>query len=239
MANEPTQASAGVGLPAGTKVGKYEVKERLGMGGQAIIYKCYDSILDRYVAIKQISPHLAEDPKFLKRFRREAQILARLGAEQPAIVTLHDVVEDERGLFIVMEYVEGHSLETILASNDEPIEPKAVLQILFRLAAALYDVHAAGIIHRDIKPGNIIIQEGLRPKITDFGVAASITGQTSMVMGTTKYMARNSSRAAPSTAGPICTPSVSSPTRCSLGARCSTTCSIPSSATSTARRCAG
>ena len=180
---------ANVGFPVGTKIGKYEVRERLGIGGQAIVYKCYDELLDRYVAVKQISTHLAEDPKFLERFRREAQILARLGAEQPAIVTIHELVQDERGLFLVMEFIEGHTLETILRDSDGPIESKAVLQILWRLAAGLHAVHSAGIIHRDIKPGNIIICEGLRPKITDFGVAVSATGQTSMVLGTTKYMA--------------------------------------------------
>ena len=189
MANETTTQAGAVGLPVGARIGKYEVRERIGTGGQATVYKCYDAILDRYVAIKQISTHLAEDPKFLERFRREAQILAKLSADQPAIVMIHDLVEDERGLFIVMEFVPGHTLETVLNDTPGPVEPKAVLQILWRLASALHDVHKAGIIHRDIKPGNIIIAEGLRPKITDFGVAASITGQTSMVLGTTKYMA--------------------------------------------------
>ncbi len=184
-----TKPNNAVGLPPGARIGKYEVKQRLAMGGQAIIYRCYDSLLDREVAIKQISSHLAEDPKFLERFRREAQILARLGAHQQAIVTIHELIEDERGLFIVMEYVAGLSLEEMLQANPQPVEPKAVLQILWRLAAALNNVHAAGIVHRDIKPGNIIVCEGLRPKIADFGVAASLTGQTSMLLGTTKYMA--------------------------------------------------
>ena len=107
MANETSNQGGGIGLPPGVKIGKYEVKERLGMGGQSILYKCYDALLDRYVAIKQISGHLAEDPKFLERFRKEAQILARLGAQQPAIVSIHELLEDERGLFIVMEHVPG------------------------------------------------------------------------------------------------------------------------------------
>jgi tetratricopeptide (TPR) repeat protein len=178
-----------VGLAPGTKIGKYEVVERLGIGGQAIVYKCHDALLDREVAVKQVSSALAEDPQFLQRFRKEAQILARLGAEQPAIVTIHELVEDERGLFIVMEHVAGHSLETILRDNPDPVEPKAALQIIWRLAAALHAVHAAGVVHRDIKPSNIIIGEGLRAKIMDFGVAASVTGQSSMPLGTTKYMA--------------------------------------------------
>jgi serine/threonine protein kinase len=187
--SDANTAGAALGLPSGAKIGKYEVKERLAIGGQAFIYKCYDSLLDRFVAIKQISSHLAEDAKFLDRFRKEAQILARVGTHQPAIVTIYELIEDERGLFIVMEHISGLTLEASLAESTQPVDPKDVLQILWRLAAALKDVHAAGIIHRDIKPGNIIVTEGLRPKITDFGVAASLTGQTSMLLGTTKYMA--------------------------------------------------
>jgi serine/threonine protein kinase len=179
----------GVGLPVGSKIGKYEVVERSGMGGQSIVYKCYDRSLDRFVAAKQISPHLAEDPKFVEHFRREAQILARLGAEQTSIVTIHELLEEPQGLFIVMEFVQGHTLETILHDTNGPTETKAALQIIWRLAAALHAVHTAGILHRDLKPANIIVAEGLRPKITDFGVAASRTGQTSMLLGTTKYMA--------------------------------------------------
>ncbi|MDY6913605.1 MAG: protein kinase [Planctomycetota bacterium] len=189
MADDNTDRTEGVGLPAGAKIGKYEVCQRLGIGGQAIIYKCRDETLDRYVAVKQISTHLAADAEFLRRFRKEAQTLARLASEQPAIVTIHELIEDECGLFIVMEYVSGRSLETVLDEADGPIEPKAALQIIWRLAAGLHTVHSAGIVHRDIKPSNIIIGENLRVKIADFGVAASITGQTSMLLGTTKYMA--------------------------------------------------
>jgi len=188
MANE-TSTQTGVGLPVGARIGKYEVKERVAIGGQAIVYKCYDAILDRYVAVKQVSSHLAADPKFLDRFRKEAQILAKLSADQAAIVMIHDLVEDERGLFIVMEYVPGPTLENVLADSPGAVETKAVLQVIWRLAGALHDVHRAGVIHRDIKPGNIIVAEGLRPKIADFGVAAGLTGDASMPLGTTKYMA--------------------------------------------------
>jgi tetratricopeptide (TPR) repeat protein len=193
MADDSTKDDAprqdDVGLPPGAKIGKYEVRERLGMGGQAIVYRCTDPTLDRDVAVKQISAHLAADPEFLNRFRREAQILARVGATQPAVITIHELLEDERGLFIVMEYVRGHTLEATIRDSGGPVEPRAALQILWRLAAALHDVHRAGIVHRDLKPGNIIITEGLRPKITDFGLAAAGSEQTSVLMGTTKYMA--------------------------------------------------
>ncbi len=186
MANEQSNSGGSIGLPVGTKIGKYEIRERIGSGGQALVYKGYDAFLDRFVAIKQISSHLADNADFMTRFRREAQRLAKLGAE---VISIHELIEDERGLFIVMEYVEGHTLETIIRDTNGPIETKAVLQVLWRLAATLHEVHSADIIHRDLKPANIIIAEGLRPKIFDFGVAASKTGQTSMVLGTTKYMA--------------------------------------------------
>jgi tetratricopeptide (TPR) repeat protein len=187
MVTEQTK-SDGVGLAKGSKVGKYEIVERIGMGGQAVVYKAYDALLDRNVAMKQISSHLAGDPKFMERFRKEAQILARLGNEQEAIVTIHELIEDERGLFIVMEYLSGASLERVLEDTSGPSEVKATLQIIWRLAAALHAVHSAGVIHRDLKPSNIIISDGLRPKITDFGVAA-MSGEASMALGTTKYMA--------------------------------------------------
>lgn len=187
MASNPN--NSGVGLPAGTAIGKYEVVEMIGAGGQSVVYKCYDSLLDRHVAAKQISGHLAGNPGFMEQFRTEARLLARFGTEQPGIVTIHDLIENEHGLFIVMEYVEGQTLEAILTTSIQPIAPKAGAQLLWRLAGALAAVHNGGIIHRDLKPSNIIVAEGLRPKITDFGVATSLSGQTSMLMGTTKYMA--------------------------------------------------
>ncbi len=179
----------GPGMPTGTKIGKYEVRKRLGIGGQAVVYKCYDPTLDRNVAIKQVPMQLAADEESLKRFRKEAQILAKLAPEQPGIVNIYELLETEQGQFIVMEFVAGHTLEQSLEENRQPVDPKATLQIIWRLAAALNAVHSAGIIHRDIKPGNIIVGEGLRAKITDFGVAATLTGQESLPLGTTKYMA--------------------------------------------------
>ncbi len=189
MVKDDQPGPDGVGLPVGSKIGKYEVRQRIAIGGQAIVYKAYDSLLDRYVAVKQISSALVESPKFVERFRKEAQILARLGEQEPAIVTIHELLEDERGLFIVTEFIEGRTIEAILDESGAAADPKMVLQILWRLAAALNAVHKAGIIHRDIKPSNIIITEALRPKITDFGVAGTASGQTSMLLGTTKYMA--------------------------------------------------
>jgi len=184
------QADAGqIGLPPGTRIGKYEIRQRIAAGGQSIVYKGYDALQDRYVAIKQISSALAESPRFVEGFRREAQILKDLWEKHAAVACIYELLEDPRGLFIVTEFVEGKTIEQILNDSPGPCDPKMVLQILWRLAAALQKVHQAGIVHRDIKPSNIIVTDKLEPKITDFGIAGGGSGQTSMLMGTTKYMA--------------------------------------------------
>ncbi|MEI7836754.1 MAG: serine/threonine-protein kinase, partial [Planctomycetota bacterium] len=188
MTNERA-TGAGISLAPGTKVGKYEIVEMIAVGGQAVVYKARDLMLDRPVAVKQISSTLAADPAFVERFRREAQILARLGADEPGVVTVHELIEGPEGLFIVMEYLDGTTVERSLEDNPGPVEVRAVLAILWRLASAMNAVHKAGIVHRDLKPSNLVISDGLRVTITDFGVAASTTGQTSMLLGTTKYMA--------------------------------------------------
>jgi len=175
-------------LPTGTKLGKYQIVERLGTGGEAIVYKGYDAGLDRYVAIKQVAPQMAADERFRQRFRDIVRQLAKLDCEQ--IVTIYELIEQNGGLFVVMEFVEGHTIERVLADQPEQgIEPKAALQIIWRIAAGLSVLHRAGIVHRDLKPGNIIVGEGLKVKITDFGVAARIGTAVSMRLGTTKYMA--------------------------------------------------
>lgn len=175
-------------LPTGTKLGKYQIVERLGTGGEAIVYKGYDAGLDRYVAIKQVAPQMAADERFRQRFRDIVRQLAKLDCEQ--IVTIYELIEQNGGLFVVMEFVEGHTIERALADQPEQgIEPKVSLQIIWRIAAGLSVLHRAGIVHRDLKPGNIIVGEGLKVKITDFGVAARIGTAVSMRLGTTKYMA--------------------------------------------------
>ncbi len=178
-----------IGLQIGAKVGKYEIRQKLGLGGQGIVYKGYDPTLDRYVAIKQISSHLAEDSKFIERFRKEARILARLGTSDSSITAIHELVIQPNGLFIVMEYVDGKSLEELMQESPASMDANLVLQVLWRVSAGLHAAHLGGIIHRDIKPGNIIVSNTGNIKIADFGVAATTTGQTSMLLGTTKYMA--------------------------------------------------
>jgi serine/threonine protein kinase len=186
--SEASSHAAGA-LKPGERIGKYEIREQLGSGGQAIVYKAYDALLDRFVAIKQIAPNLAQDEDYRRDLQENIRKIARLGQKNEAIVTIHELIEDDRGLFYVMEFVEGHTLETLLRESDGPIEVKATVLILFRLAAALHDVHGEGICHRDMKPSNVILTEGLRPKIIDFGVAAATGGEASMPLATTKYLA--------------------------------------------------
>jgi tetratricopeptide (TPR) repeat protein len=178
-----------IGLPPGTKVGKYEIIERIGVGGQAIVYKGYDPLLDRTVAIKQISSHLAGDERFVQRFRREAQILARIGGERANIVSVFDLLEDPHGLFIVLEFVRGHTLKRVLSHQRYAIPVPAALEILWNIAKGLKAAHDAGIVHRDLKPGNVLITPDYSAKITDFGVAAQAGSEDSLALGTTKYMA--------------------------------------------------
>ena len=178
-----------VGLRAGVRLGKYEILERIGIGGQAVVYKGLDTVLNRPVAIKQIAAHLAGDRRFVERFRREAQILARLGGEHTHIVGVHELVENESGLFMIMEHVAGHTLKEVLERQRYAVPVAAAVEILWDVAKGLRSAHMAGIVHRDIKPGNVLVTRDRRAKILDFGVAAKAGGEDSLALGTTKYMA--------------------------------------------------
>lgn len=178
---------AGESLAAGARLGKYEIIERVGRGGMAVIYKARDPLLNRIVAIKQIGAHLADDSRWRDRFRQEAQVIARIAVTSRHVVNIHQLVEDPRGLFIVMEFVEGHSLATLIRENR--VDLQSGLDVLAGVCLGLRAVHAAGVIHRDIKPGNIIVPPDRRAKIADFGLAAPIGSEASMALGTTKYMA--------------------------------------------------
>lgn len=178
-----------IGYKPGDMISKYQVVSTLGAGGQAIVYKCFDPALDRHVAIKQVAPNLAANPAYLNQLRKTVQTIAKLGQKNEAIITVHELIENQDGFFYVMEFVEGHTLEFLIQEADGPIEVKAMLLILFRMASALHEIHSAGIIHRDIKPNNIILTPGLRPKIIDFGVASLPDSDLSMPLATTKYLA--------------------------------------------------
>ena len=173
-------------LPAGTMIGKYRVDARISSGGMATLYRGYDTLLERPVALKQIGSNYAADPRWCDRFRKEAQVLARL-TDARNVVKIYELIENEAGLFLVLEYVDGHTLDELLARGRVGVQ--AALEIIWQVALGLRSVHGQGIIHRDIKPSNILVPPNRKAKITDFGVAAHRGGRTSMAMGTTRYMA--------------------------------------------------
>jgi tRNA A-37 threonylcarbamoyl transferase component Bud32 len=173
-------------------IGRYRIDGLLGRGAMGVVYRAHDPEIDRAVAIKLIRADLLDGDardQYLQRFRREAQAAGR--CTHPNIVALHDISADVAGNpFLVMEYVEGTSLDRLIALGRRLSAEQAVSmtgQILDALAAA----HALGIVHRDIKPANILLQDGLRVKVTDFGISRIIASDMTMdgaVIGTPSYM---------------------------------------------------
>jgi tRNA A-37 threonylcarbamoyl transferase component Bud32 len=173
----------------GQVINKYRIDAKLGEGGMGIVYKAWDMVLERPVALKMMHPSLAQDEKFLQRFRAEAKVLAQL--ENSHIVTVFNLQETESGLFIVMQFVEGVTLaEKIQQSGPLPyIEAIAIVK---QLLESLRHAHQAGVIHRDVKPGNVMITPAGIVKIMDFGLAkvqhGSIFTLSKITGGTLHYM---------------------------------------------------
>jgi len=183
-------------MEAGTLSGRYETSERLGTGGMSSVYKATDRILERTVAVKILAEHLHDDERFVARFKREALAVARL--IHPNIVQVYDTGVDEGRHYIVMEYVEGRSGAQIL-QRQGPVEPEIAAEIGIQACAGLDYAHRRGIIHRDVKPGNLMIVGGpvgggeMIVKLTDFGIARAIEQtritQVGSVVGTAAYLA--------------------------------------------------
>lgn len=170
---------------------RYELRERVGSGGMAEVWEGFDHNLNRRIAIKMMHPHLAADESVLNRFRSEAKAAARLN--NPAIVAIYDTVTTEDNEAIIMEFVEGDDLRTIL--NERPTLAAAdAVEVALQLASALGHAHQNGIIHRDVKPANILVRPDRRVKLSDFGIAkaldqSSAHTETGALMGTVKYLA--------------------------------------------------
>ena len=170
---------------------RYEPIEQIGTGGMATVWKARDTLLGRFVAIKRLLPHLADDHEASERFEREAQAAARLS--HPGIVAVFDTGEDADGPFIVQELVDGTTLAAHLAQAGA-LGPQPVIDIVSQVAAALDHAHGLGVIHRDIKPANLIIEPDGRVRLADFGIArtvddpATITSSGELV-GTITYLA--------------------------------------------------
>lgn len=170
------------------KVGKYEIREQLGRGGMGAVYRAYDPVMEREVAIKVILDLALDVPEIKERFTREARTAGKLSHENITIV--HDVGEDGGRPFIVMEYLTGSDLRTLLERH-EPMTMRRKLSYAIQICRGLAYSHAKDIIHRDVKPANIRILENGRVKIMDFGIArlgSSALTSTGMVMGTPYYM---------------------------------------------------
>ncbi len=167
--------------------GRYRTIERVGSGGMAVVLLAEDERLGRQVAIKRLH---AESPETTaERFRREARLGASLN--HPNVVAVYDIVTDDEGVLIVMEYVEGETLRDAIERG--PLEPKRALEVLRGLAAALDHAHGEGIVHRDVKPANVLLGKDGRTKLADLGIATAVEGtrltMSGTVLGTAAYMA--------------------------------------------------
>ncbi len=175
--------------PKRVLAGRYEIDAMLGQGGMARVFKGADRVLDRTVAIKVLSPQFADDDSFVARFRREAQAAAALN--HPNIVGVYDTGDQGDVHFIVMEYIEGRTLRDVLRA-DGPLLPERAAEIGEAVSRALSSAHQAGLVHRDIKPGNIMLTREGEVKVMDFGIARTSTGdtltQTAAVLGTASYL---------------------------------------------------
>ncbi len=180
-----------------TIAGRYQIEGRLGVGGMSTVHLAFDQRLERYVALKLLAEHLADDPTFVSRFRREALSAARL--VHPNIVQVFDFGFDERQHqhFIVMEHVPGHSCAELLRDRGH-LEVDESVEIISQACRGLDYAHRHGVVHRDVKPGNLLVSDAEVVKLADFGIARAV-GQSSItqvgsVLGTAAYLAPEQAR---------------------------------------------
>ncbi len=177
---------------------RYEVQREVAQGGMAEVYLARDQLLNRPVALKALFPEYAREPSFVERFRREAQAAANLN--HPNIVAIYDWGQEAGTYFIVMEYVEGRSLRDLIRS-EAPLEADQAAEICAETAAALAFAHRSGVVHRDVKPGNVLLTRAGTVKVTDFGIARAGTSdgltQTGSVMGTATYFSPEQAQGMP------------------------------------------
>jgi serine/threonine-protein kinase len=185
---------------------RYHLLEPLGTGGMAQVYRARDQMLERFVAIKVLRPDFSGDADFQVRFRREARAAANLS--HPNIVTVHDFGFDQGQLFLVMEYVPGTNLKTMI-ENLGRLTPDEAIPLLVQACAGLGYAHRAGLIHCDVKPHNLLVMPDRRLKVTDFGIARAIAGihpdeQNDVVWGSPLYFSpEQASGQAPSPASDV------------------------------------
>jgi len=170
---------------------RYEVEELVGAGGMSSVYRAHDRLLDRKVALKVMHQHYGADPEYVERFRREARSVAALS--HPNVVTVIDRGEHAGRQFIVFEYVDGENLKQLIQRRG-PAPVATALELAIQIAQALSFAHQHGLVHRDVKPQNVLLNGDGRAKVTDFGIARSLDVQhsvthTGTVLGTSDYIA--------------------------------------------------
>ncbi len=172
-----------------TPFGRYRLRELLGRGGMGEVWRAHDTVTDRTVAIKVLPAHLSDDQTFQQRFRREAHAAARLNS--PHVIPIHDYGEIDGRLYVSMRLIEGHDLQEVLAQG--PLAPARAVRIIEQIAKALHATHKIGLIHRDVKPSNILLDEDDFAYLIDFGIARALEDgrltSTGYTVGTFHYIA--------------------------------------------------
>jgi serine/threonine protein kinase len=173
----------------GENVGPYRIIEQLGQGGMATVFKAYHPALDRYVAIKVLHPAFKEEPNFLSRFQREARVVARL--EHPNIVPIYDFAEHKGQPYLVMKFIEGQTLKARL--NEKPLTKEEAVEIVDAVGGALAYAHKQGVLHRDVKPSNVLLSPDGSIYLADFGLArmaqaGASTLSKDVMLGTPQYI---------------------------------------------------
>jgi eukaryotic-like serine/threonine-protein kinase len=179
-----------------TIAGRYELEELVGTGGMSSVYCALDTLLERRVALKVLHPHYGDDDEYVERFRREARSVAQLS--HPNIVTVIDRGQDDGQQYIVFEYVDGESLKE-LVDRTGPLPCRRAIELALQIAEALAFAHQHGLVHRDVKPQNVLITPDGDAKVTDFGIARSMdvehgVTQTGTVLGTSNYLSPEQAR---------------------------------------------
>ena len=182
----------------GENVGPYRIVEQLGSGGMATVFKAYHANLDRYVAIKVLHPAFKQDPNFLSRFQREARIVAKL--QHPAIVPVYDFNEHNGQPYLVMRFIEGETLKARLSKGDLPLHE--VVRVLHPVGEALQYAHGQGVLHRDVKPSNVLLTPDGQVFLADFGLARiAQAGESTLsqdaLVGTPQYISPEQARGDP------------------------------------------
>ncbi len=195
----PERAAHKLG-PGATLGDRYRLEERIAAGGMATVWLARDTELDRPVAVKVLSDVLAEDPSYVARFHREARVAA--GLSHPNLVRMFDFSGESERPYLVMEYIEGGTLASRIAAGQAgDIDPRRLAE---ELLGALASIHAVGVVHRDVKPSNVLLDRDGHSRLTDFGIAqpqdATQITRTGEVIGTLKYMAPEIREGKPATA---------------------------------------